>query len=318
VKSFSTYAELNQQMIVHFQNKEYQQALDLISREGAGFPKNRLLVDYWAMCSAARLDDRKLVYQVAEKCLADGLWYGEMMWRMTPSFQALQGDADFERIVAASLALQQKDLSSKEPVPLKYLPDSHSEKSPLFIALHGNQSMASDTLPFWQESVREGYVLAVPQSSQAMFKGAYIWDNLDVSFAEVESSFETIKNEIKFDPNRVILAGHSMGSLIAIQMALTGKLNVRGFIANGPVIPFGDAQDELEKLLPSAQKRGLRTYFIIGKKDVDIASDEIRTFAEKLKSAGIACELETVPGATHDYNPAYDAALARALSFVNP
>ena len=80
--SFSTYAELNNQMILHFQNKEYQQALDLISLEGVGFPKERLLVDYWMMCSAARLDNRALVYQVAEKCLSDGLWYGDMMWRM--------------------------------------------------------------------------------------------------------------------------------------------------------------------------------------------------------------------------------------------
>jgi pimeloyl-ACP methyl ester carboxylesterase len=108
-----------------------------------------------------------------------------------------------------------------------------------------------------------------------------------------------------------------MGGLIAIQMALTGDLGVRGLIANGPALPFGDAQDELEKLLPSIRERGLRVYFIIGEKDVDIEQDEIRAFVEKLKSAGIACELETVPGTTHDYNPAYDDALVRALEFVN-
>jgi acetyl esterase/lipase len=61
----------------------------------------------------------------------------------------------------------------------------------------------------------------------------------------------------------------------------------------------------------------LRVYFIIGEKDVDIEQDEVCAFAEKLKSAGIACELETAPGAAHDYNPAYDAALVRALEFIN-
>ncbi len=315
--SFSTYAELNQQMILHFQNREYQQALDLITCEGVGFPKERPLVDYWKMCSAARLEDRALVYQVARKCLSDGLWYGEMMWRMTPSFQALQGDEDFEQIVAESLALQEKDAPSKEPVLLKYHPENHSEKSPLLIALHGNQRMAFDTLPFWQESVKKGFVLAIPQSSQAMFKGAFIWDDLEASFADVKAVLENLKKDTSFNASHVILAGHSMGGFIAIQMALMDELNVRGFITNGPAIPFGDAPDELEKLLPSAHDRGLRAYFIVGEKDVDIEPDEIRAFAEKLRSAGIACELETVPGATHDYNSAYDAALVRALDFVN-
>ncbi len=314
---FSTYAQLNHQMILHFQNKEYKQALELISREGSGFPKERPLVDYWIMCSAARLDNRAQVYQVAEKCLSNGLWYGEMMWRMTPSFQGLQGDTGFERVVAASLALQEKDFPSKEQVVLKYFPEKISDNSPVLIALHGNQNTASGTLPFWQESLSKGYVLAVPQSSQAMFKGAYIWDNLDISFAEIKACYEALKKELGFDNRQIILAGHSMGGLIAIQMALTGDLGGRGLIANGPALPFGDAQDELEKLLPSIRERSLRAYFIVGEKDVDIEQDEIRAFVEKLKSAGIACELETVPGTTHDYNPAYDAALVRALEFIN-
>lgn len=315
--SFSTYAELNQQMIFHFQNKEYQQALDLISLEGVGFPKERLLVDYWMMCSAARLDNRAQVYQVAEKCLSDGLWYGEMMWRMTPSFQGLQGDADFERIVAASLALQEKDFPPKEQIVLKYLPEKISDNSPVLIALHGNQNTASGTLPFWQAALSKGYVLAVPQSSQAMFKGAYIWDNLDTSFAEIKVCYESLKKELGFDNRKVVLAGHSMGGLIAIQMALTDEVRVRGLVANGPALPFGDAQNELDKLLPSIREHGLRAYFIVGEKDIDIEQDEIKVFVDKLKAAGIACELETVPGTTHDYNPAYDAALVRALEFVN-
>lgn len=315
--SFSTYAELNNQMILHFQNKEYQQALDLISLEGVGFPKERLLVDYWMMCSAARLDNRALVYQVAEKCLSDGLWYGEMMWRMTPSFQGLQGDEDFERVVAASQALQEKDNPSKEQVVLKYLPEKISDRSPVLIALHGNQNTASSTLPFWQSALSKGYVLAVPQSSQPIFKDAFIWDNLDTSFAEIKACYEALKKELGFDNRQIILAGHSMGGLVAIQTALTDEVHVRGLVVNGPALPFGDAQDELDKLLPSVRERGLRAYFIIGEKDVDIEQDEIRAFVSKLKSAGIACELEMVPGTTHNYDPAYDEALMRALDFVN-
>lgn len=313
----STYAELNEQMSLHFQNKEYQQALDLILGVGPNFPAERILVDYWAMCSAARLDNRFLVYQIAEQFHADGLWYGEVMWRQTPSFQKLQGEEDFERLVAASKKAMESDPTASQSVSLKYLPANHSSKSPLLIALHGNQYKASDTVPFWQPAVLQGYVLAVPQSTQAAYKGAYVWDELETAFADVKKCYAEIQADTAFDENHVVLAGHSMGALIAIHMALTGMLNLRGFVVNGAAIPFREAQDELEALLPLACDRGLRGYFIVGENDLDISQEEIRWFFGILKSAGLVCELEAIPGATHDYNPAYDAALVRALEFVN-
>jgi hypothetical protein len=33
------------------------------------------------MCAAARVKNHPLVFQIAAQALAEGLWYGEMMWR---------------------------------------------------------------------------------------------------------------------------------------------------------------------------------------------------------------------------------------------
>lgn len=314
---FTTYAELNQKMIEHFQSGEFQQAFELIEQEGGRFPAERLHVDYWKMCAAARVDNRARVVEVADRFHNEGLWMGDRMWRLTPSFKSLQGDAEFERLVVESYRLRLQDTPSEKPVTLKYFPKDHSNKTPLLIALHGNQGSAEWTLPFWKPAVAEGFILAVPQSTQAMFKGAFMWDDLDVSIPQVRACFESLRQELTFDPRRVILAGHSMGALVAIQMALTGGLPVSGLIANGPALPFEDSPDELTKALASARERGLRAYFIMGNKDVDIEQDAVRAFVGKMKSAGISCELEIVPGATHDYNPDFDAALVHALKFAN-
>lgn len=313
---FSTFDELNQKMIGHFQAGEFQQAFELIEREGGNFPGDRPLVDYWTMCAAARIGNPARVIQVAEKFHKDGLWYGEMMWRMTPSFKSLQGDAGFERVVAQSLAIQSKDASVADSITLEFAPKGATKGTPLLIALHGNQSNANKTLPFWKPAVDGGYMLAVPQSKQAMFRGAYIWDDLDASFKRVKTCFAALKKDRNLDPERIILAGHSMGGLVAIQMALTGELPVHGLIANGPALPFGDAPDEFEKALALAKARGLRAYFIMGDKDVDIEQEAVRAFVENMSTAGIPCKLEIVPGATHDYTPDYDAVLLRALKFV--
>jgi len=315
--TYSTYADLNQKMIEHFQSGEFQQAFDLIEHEGGKFTAERLQVDYWRMCSAARVDNCAHVVNVADQFHKVGLWMGEIMWRLTPSFKSLQGDAEFERLVTESQKLHAQDAPSDNPVVLKLFPKKPSKKTPLFIALHGNQNSAAGTLPFWKPAVDEGFVLAVPQSKQAMFKGAFMWDDLDVSFEQVKTCLETMKKEIEFDESRVILGGHSMGGFVAIQMALTGELPVHGLIANGPALPFADAPEALENALISAKERGLRAYFIMGDKDVDIEQGAIRVFVDKMKSAGIPCELEIVPGATHDYNPSYDAAIINAVKFIN-
>lgn len=314
--ALSTFAELNQKMTEHFQKGEFQQALDLVEREGENFPADRPMVNYWNMCAAARVDNRARVYQIAEGFHKEGFWFGEMMWRLTPSFKPLQGDAEFERIVAESLKLQAHDSPAENPVLLKLFPKKTSKENPLLIALHGNQNTAARTLPFWKPAVDAGFVLAVPQSTQAVFKDAFMWDDLDVSFAQVKTCLESLKKEVDFDTHRVILAGHSMGGLVAIQMAMTGEVPVHGLIVNGPALPFGDSPDELGKAIASAKERGLRAYFIMGDKDVDIEQDAIRAFVEKMRSAGIPCELEIVPGATHDYSPNYDSALVRALKFI--
>ena len=315
--SFPTFNALTDQLIQLFQSNHYAEALDLVTREGPRFPADRIWADYWRMCAAARVGSRPLVYQIARQALAEGVWYGEVMWRKTPSFQPLQGDPDFERLVAASHAAEAQDTPADAPVLLTRLPENHSPASPLLVALHGNQRTALHTLPFWQVAVSQGWVLALPQSRQAMYKGAYVWDDLDAAYANVQAHFTQLQHQITFDPNRIVLAGHSMGGLAAIQMALRGAPHVRGFVANGPAVPFLDAPDELEALLAPARERGVRGYFTVGAQDDDINPDEIRALADKLQSAGVACALEIVPNATHAYSSAYDAALLRALAFVD-
>ncbi len=232
-----------------------------------------------------------------------------MTWRTTPSFEALQGDPDFERIVAACRAAQERDAPTGEPVLITRLPQEHSNALPLLVAFHGNESTASRTLPFWQVAVSRGWALALPQSTQAMYTDAYVWNDF-------QAAWELLQQRIAFDARRVVLAGHSMGGLVAIRLALLGALDVRGFVANGPAVPFLDTPQELQALLIPARERGMRACFIVGEKDKDIFADKVHQLAEKLQSAGIACQLEIVPGMTHDYAPAYDAALLRALAFV--
>ena len=308
---FATFAELAQKMMEHFQNKQYAEALELIRAEGDKFPADRMDADYWKMVSAARVGNKQVLLEVARKSLADGLWYGEILWRQSPSYAPLQGDPEFEQIIAESLEAQKRDMPD-EPVVITLLPENHSDKSPLLVALHGNQSSAEKTRPFWEPAVEDGWAVVIPQSNQAMQKNALGWDGLDTSFAYVKERFEEV--DIPFDSKKVVIAGHSMGGFVAIRMALENMLPVCGFIVNGPAVPYLDEEEELQKIL--SQERGLRAYFIVGEKDDAIFADKVIELADKLKAAGIPCEVDVIPDATHDPNPAYDPALRRGLAFI--
>ena len=310
---FATFTELAEKMGEHFQNKQYAEALELILAEGDNFPDDRMDADYWKMVSAARVGNKQLLLEVARKSLTDGLWYSEFLWRQSPSYAPLQGDPEFEQIVAESLEAQKRDMPS-EPVVITKLPANHSDQSPLLIALHGNQSSAAKTSPFWEPAILDGWAVAIPQSNQAMQKDALGWDGLETSFAYVKERFDAL--DIPFNSKKVVIAGHSMGGFVAIRMALEGMLPVRGFIVNGPGVPYLDEEEKLQKILSQAKERGLRGYFIIGDKDDAIFADKVVELAEKIKAAGIPCEVEIIPDATHDHNPAYDPALCRGLAFV--
>lgn len=202
---------------------------------------------------------------------------------------------------------------------LTCLPHNHSSQSPLLLALHGNQSSALQTLPFWQAAVSQGWVLALPQSTQVVPSGAaYSWIDLDIGRDTIKARFAQLQQHIPFNSERMVLAGHSMGGLMAIQLALRGTLKTCGFVVIGPAVPFLDAPEELESLLDTAYQRKVRGYFIVGANDTDIFADKVHALSEKLQSASIPCKLEIVPEATHDYSPTYDTVLLRALNFMNP
>lgn len=308
-----TFAEVTAQLAQHFQNREYAQALELAAREAPHFPDNRPFLDYYIMCAAARLGDHTRVYDMLGTMLTAGLWYGETMLRQSPSFQPLQGQPEFERLVAASLEQQTKDGLTKS-ILITRAPKDQTGAAPLLLALHGNTTSAEATLPFWQAATVQGWLLAVPQSSNAMYKGAWLWDDHDSALADIQPHLDSLRGQ--FDSTRVVVGGHSMGGEIAIGLALRGTVGARGFVTIGPGGPLTDEPEQWQPIIESARGRHLRGYFIVGEQDDLILPAKIQILADMLNANGIPAQVERVPGATHDFSPAYEAALGRGLGFV--
>lgn len=307
-----TYPALNAQIVQHFQAQQYAEAHALATQGLTQYPDQVPNLVYWQLVTAARQDDAALVCRLLAERLQAGLWFGEMLLRDSPSFKPLQGHPEFERLIAQSQALAQNE----KPAPLIILTPTTPAPWPLLFALHGNSSSAALTRPFWEDAVNAGWCVALPQSPHLFWTGAYLWRAHAHTQTEVLPHLAAVQQQYSIDPQRIVIAGHSMGGAAAIWLALTAAVAVRGFIGLGPGGDFVDEPDTWAAVLANAHARKLRGALIIGDQDTDISLDHNRTLADQLNSAGIPCALELVPAAQHGFHPNYVPALHRALAFV--
>jgi len=303
-----------------FQQEEYAGALELATRSLAIYPEQQTMLDYWRMTMAARVGDIPQTLDILQAALGRGQWYSDLLLRRSPSFKPLHDDPTFEALVMQNQALAEKDHA--ELFPLYTLrPEGRCQAGgdacPLLIGLHANAATVHTSLGFWRPAAEAGWLTAALQSSQALWKDAYVWDDREVAEKEVQHHFAVLEETYAIDPRRTVLAGHSMGGEIAIWMALKGSIPAQGFLAIGPGGPWMDNLEQWQPLLREQETSELRGYIITGEGDESIPQDNIQTLVEWLNLAGIQCGFESVPGVEHDYTPEYDPAILRGLEYIS-
>lgn len=318
---FLTFDALQSHLLALFQAEDYEAVRQLAADQISSFPEQFHILAYWQIIAATRQKEFPAALQVIRGLLERGFWYGENILLNSPSLQPLQDLPEFISLVEASRALRAQ--SEKESFPLIILrQQGRCQKDgppcPLMIALHTNGGTVRDSLDFWKPAAAEGWITAAPQSSQAMWKGAYVWDDHNLAANDIQRHFAALTRQYAIDEQRLILAGHSLGGETAIWLALSGEIPVQGFIAFGPAGQLTEDPQAWQELFQIAAQRGLRGYIIFGEEDESIPQENIRLLVDLLNEAGIPTDLEAVPLAGHDYDPTYEDSLLRALEFIFP
>ena len=315
----TTFDELYSQLQELYHAEEYLAALDLATQAVEQFPEQRTVLDYWCMTLSARTGNPQQALSILQAALDSGCWYSELLLRRSPSLKALQGSPEFEGLIARNQEAAEQDQQTHFPLfTLRPQGKCHSggPPCPLLIGLHTNGGNVQSSLDFWKPAATNGWLVAAPQSSQAIWKGSYVWDDRAVAEAEVKKHFMVLGERYAVDAKRSILAGHSLGGELAIYMTLNGSVAARRFLAIGPAGPFMDDLNEWEPLLHENPIQGMRGYVITGELDSTISHININNLVAVFNQVGIPTRLETIPDAAHAYNSAFDAAILRALEFL--
>lgn len=313
-----TFPELAEQIQKHFAEGTYSEGLSLASEKITAFPEEYPTINYWRICLAARLEQFDLANKFLETTLASGIWFADFLLRQSPSLENIQGNGEFERLVEISGQMRELD---GESVPLLVARPENAcgpgdAGCPGLIFLHSNMDTAQRNLKQWAHLSSQDWLVAVPQSEQALWTGAYTWADHETTRDQMNEHFERITFQYSLDTERLIWGGFSMGGEMALTMVLNNDFPARGFILLGPGGPKMDDLSQWQPLIDLAAGRDLRGVIWMGEADLTIPQGNIRALVEKLNAAGIITKLETFLGLGHDYPEDFEEVAARALDYI--
>lgn len=314
------FQELAEKIQQHFSDQTYAEGLSLASEKLPNYPEEFATINYWRICLATRLNKFEVANKILESTLASGIWYSEVILRQSPSLAAIQGQAEFERLAVISQQLREADGAD---MPLLVARPQEACKPgdpgcPAIFFLHGNMDTAHNNLKEWAHLSARGWMVVIPQSSQGMWTGSYMWSDYNTSQKEIQHHYSNINQQYSLDTDKFLVGGFSMGAEMALALALQGDLPAKGFILLGPGGPMMNEVKEWQPLIDRNRSKGLRGVIWMGEADETIPRDNVRKLVKMLNAAGIDTHLETFPGLAHAYPPAFEQVADRAIQFIFP
>jgi dienelactone hydrolase len=292
---------------------QFQQAFDLLSGVEGKSPEQNWQKYFGLLGMAARLDKPDLAEDILRKALDAGYFFTERTLRNDGDLRALQGRAEFEKLIARDVELLAVAQQTAAPgLTLLEAVDVHITQVPLLMTLHGNNSNVERIQGYWNSLSDEGWLVALPQSSQLAGNGVFCWNDQPLAKKELLNHYTAITNKISVDESKTIITGFSMGGRTAINAALQQYFPIHGFLA---VAPFIRDLAEMERSLASIPAQPLRGYFLLGQDDEGCTPNAL-SLHRLLNNHGIACEVELFPHTGHDFPDDYRAAIGRGLQFI--
>jgi predicted esterase len=303
-----TFRELTDELVRLYNQHDYVGALALVDGKVDLFPENVARTTFWRMCLLGLCNRPDDVISVFQQGLDNGLWWGEDQFRDS-DLDAVRDLPEFKVLVQAS---NEKCIDAQAQIGhdrAVLVPDDVAGELPLLIFLHGRSGDKNYNLEYWDVARQRGWLVLSPQSRQAIFPGAYCWDKTEQGLQDVLFHLEEIVKMYKVDPKRVVMAGFSQGSGLAIYAALSGKVGARGFIGVGTFLAKPDS------LIPLAsQSQSMRGYFVTGEKDHTL--DKAKAIQNILKDNNIQFGEEVHPDLGHAFPSDFEKSFDKAIDFI--
>jgi predicted esterase len=301
-----TFNQLTDEMIALYHQNKMEDALRLIEQNQGLFPEQAARLTFWRMCFLSLTGRSADVVSVFQQGLDSGLWWHRELFA-DPDLNAVRDLPEFKNLMAAS---QEKYEQAREQVARDYTVLSPepplSGLYPLLITLHGRNGNKESDLAQWELARQRGWLVLSAQSTQPVFLGAYHWDDPARGLDDLYFYYEQVSEKYWIDSQRVVIAGFSQGSGMAIYTALKGDLSIRGFIGIGT---WWADPAEL-----ASERKDVRGYFVTGEKDHTL--DRAREIQGVLRKNGILFGEEVHPELGHQFPADFGSSFEEAIRYI--
>jgi pimeloyl-ACP methyl ester carboxylesterase len=306
--------EIEQRYHALSQAGRWAEALELATREMHRFPYHSQKIVYlWRIFPACRLGNNRLALDLLEEAAANGHWYAGL--QDDPDLAPLVGLPEFKALCERLHAMRAKAMAEAIPVLKVLQPDPKFAPYPLLVALHGSQSHAESFAGHWAAAVEHGWLVGLPQSSQAFGPRTYSWNDWAWAQEEVVQRMETLRRAYPVNPQRAVLAGFSQGGGLAAWLALSKQVSCAGLLLVGPFL--SDVESLVPLLKAHRPQHALRAFLAAGQRD-RYCLGVARRMAELLPQYGIECRLEVFEDLEHSFPVDFESRLPEALVYLCP
>lgn len=301
-----TFQGLIDELFRLYPQGKYAEALESIEQQADRFPDQSARITFWRMCLLSlcgRVDDTISVFHQG---LDAGLWWRNDVFN-DPDLNAVRDLPEFQRLMAESQKKYEEARTQIERDHAVLVPDEPPfGKYPLLIVLHGRNGNKDSNFAEWETARQKGWLVLSPQSTQPLFPGSYCWDDPAQGIADLLFYQDQISQKYRIDFQRMIIAGFSQGSGMAIYIALKRNLPVRGFIGIGTW--WADPNEF------TFENRDIRGYFITGEKDHTL--DRAREIQDTLRRNNVPFTEEVHADLGHEFSTDFGTSFDKAIKFL--
>lgn len=316
-ETFDSYNALWTRILALYEAGEYATAFELAVAGIAQFPDQANHLHVAASTQAAIQGDAETAVRLLRETLARGYFVSELQWG-DPDFDPIRENPDFMAVQAESARLRAAAQANARPELLTILPGVViPDPVPLVLVLHGNLSSVRWHRAHWGTAARAGWLVALPQSDEVAGMDTegnlgYVWDDEPRATSAITGAFGALGRAYPLVSAQTVIGGFSRGAEMAVQMAVTGAVPARGFVAVCPGGPLSEEPDQWEPIIAQGHGRDLRGLVIMGEMDRFTAGTE--RMVELLKDAGVRVKFERHAELGHDYPAGFAERLPQILA----
>ncbi|GCE16215.1 hypothetical protein [Dictyobacter kobayashii] len=308
------FRRFQQQILDLYQANAYTQALMLLEQNYQNHPDYARTIAYWRIGAYALVGKQTEALQIFQDVLDQGEWFPPAWLDHDEDLVSLRPLPAFQ-IMVETCRQRLNDLQNTiQPEVLIAQPELSANAFPLLLAMHGNGSNGHDTLKQWKGLTTQGWLVAIPQSTQIVGPDAYVWDDRDKGINEVREHLTRLKEDCSIVSETIVLGGFSAGGAQAIWMALHQSVPTCGFVVLGPYLRDTEIE-ALSSFLEHQKPTQIRGYILVGEKDAG-GLQASRVIAELMHTHHLPCELALLPDLAHAYPADFVHAVVRGLTFV--